>query len=227
MKPLPWRNALVFAAHGDDEIIGCGGTIARLKAQRARVTVAVFTSGDTSYATPGGKATIVKARLREMAACDRVLKIDRRINLGRPTQGVVNDRETYQDCVRIIRETRPDVIFTHAPQNKHRDHRAVCEASDEARWKASERVLADLGKPWTTPELYFYENHELFAWPSIVVDITPFFKTKLRAMRTQTTQLDVLESVFDRLEGVGKARGYRGGGYGEAFQLSNFMARRL
>jgi LmbE family N-acetylglucosaminyl deacetylase len=225
---LPWNNALVFCAHADDEIIGCGGTIARLRAQGARVTVAVYTVGETSYTTPGAKGTIAAARHGEMKACDRVLGISRRIKLGRPTQGVVNDRETYQLTTRIIREVRPDVIFTHAYGDKHRDHRAIAEMVDEARWKASEPVLADMGRPWYTPELYFFEIWELFPTPSIAVDITPFFKTKMRAMRTQASQMSVLGPVMEYLDGHARARGYLAGSrYGEAFLLSNRLPRRM
>lgn len=228
LSRLPWTNALVFCAHADDEIMGCGGTIARLKAQRSRVTVVVATTGETSYTTPAAKTTIAAARHREMDACDRALGIDRRIKLGRPTQGVANDRDTYQLCTRIIREVRPDVIFTHAYGDKHRDHRAIAEMVDEARWKASEPVLADMGKPWYTPELYFFEIWELFSNPTIAVDITPYFAAKMRAMRTQTSQMSVLGPVMDYLEGHGKARGYLAGGtYGEVFLLSNRLPKRL
>lgn len=226
--PLPWKNALVFCAHADDEIIGCGGTMARLKAQGSRVTVVVFTAGETSYTTPGAKGTIAAARHREMDACDRVLRVDRRLRLGCATQGVVNDRETYQRCTRIIREVRPDVIFTHAYGDKHRDHRAVAEMTDEARWKASEPVLADMGRPWYTPELYFFEIWELFPNPSIAVDISSFFETKMKAMHTQASQMSVLGPVMEYLEGHAKARGYLAGGrYGEAFLLSNRLPKRL
>jgi LmbE family N-acetylglucosaminyl deacetylase len=228
LPPLPWKNAMVFAAHGDDEIIGCGGTIARLKAQGSRVTVVVFTGGETSYTTVARKASILEERHKEMDACDRVLAIDRRILLGLPTQGVVNTRETYQTCVRIIREIRPDVIFAHEPDNKHRDHRAVIEIVDEARWKASEPVLADMGKPWYTQELFYFENKELFPWPTHVVDITPFLKKKLAAMRTQTSQMSVLGPIVDYLEAHARTRGTLGEcKYAEAFVLSDKLPKIL
>mgnify|MGYP003882503219 CR=1 FL=1 len=117
-----WNRVLVFAAHPDDEIIGCGGTIARLSAMGKRVFVVTFCAGETGYSTPEMKDKIAEMRRAEAEACNRVLGITERVILGKPTQGVVNDRETYQECVRLIRHYRPDVILTHWNEDKHRDH---------------------------------------------------------------------------------------------------------
>lgn len=219
-----WKRVLVFAAHPDDEIIGCGGTIARLSAMGRQVFVVTFCAGETGYSTPELKDKIAEIRRAEAEACDRVLGITERVILGKPTQGVVNDRETYQQCVRLIRYYRPDVIFTHWREDKHRDHRAICDITDEARWKAYENVLADFGEPWYTPELYYYEVLELFPHPSLLIDITDTFPKKLEAMQTQQSQFAVLPGVLEYIEGLAKVRGYaRGTRYAEAFLRSNLL----
>lgn len=219
-----WHRVLVFAAHPDDEIIGCGGTIARLTAEGKQVYVVTFCAGETGYATVEQRDTIAQVRQAEARACDQVLGITERVILGKPTQGVVNDRETYQQCVRLIRQYRPDVILTHWNEDKHRDHRAISALTDEARWKAYEHVLADFGEPWYTPELYYYEVLELFPHPSLVVDISDYLPKKLEAMQTQQSQFAVLPGVMDYIEGLAKVRGYaRGTRYAEAFLRSNLL----
>ncbi|GIV15978.1 MAG: bacillithiol biosynthesis deacetylase BshB1 [Armatimonadota bacterium] len=219
-----WQRVLVFAAHPDDEIIGCGGTIARLSAMGKQVFVVTFCAGETSYTTPEMKDKIAEVRRAEADACDRVLDITERVILGKPTQGVVNDRETYQECIRLIRRYRPDVIFTHWNEDKHRDHRAISTVTDEARWKAYENVLADFGEPWYTPELYYYEVLELFTHPSVLIDITDTFPKKQEAMQTQQSQFAVLPGIMDYIEGLAKVRGYaRGTRYAEAFLRSNLL----
>jgi LmbE family N-acetylglucosaminyl deacetylase len=225
-----WRRILVFGAHIDDEIIGPGGTIARLSKAGAEVTVVTFTGGtkDTGYSRVELKDKIAQLRREEAAAADRVLGVSERIFLGRPSQGVVNDTATYQECVRLIRHYKPDVIFTHWGEDKHRDHRAVSEVTDEARWKAWDHVLADLGEPYYTPELYFYEINELFPHPTILVDISDTITIKLEAMKCATSQLDVLPGVVSFIRGVGAARGFlRGTEYAEAFLRSNLLATPL
>ncbi|MCS7309120.1 MAG: PIG-L family deacetylase [Armatimonadetes bacterium] len=219
-----WKRVMVFAAHPDDEILGCGGTIARLSAMGREVFVVTFCLGETGYSAPELKQTIAETRRAEAAACDSILGVTERVILGKPTQGVVNDRETYQQCVQLIRRYRPDVIFTHWREDKHRDHRAICEITDEARWKAAENVLADMGQPWYTPELYYYEVLELFPHPSLLVDITDTFSKKVEAMQTQQSQFAVLPGIMEYIEGLAKVRGYaRGTRYAEAFLRSNFL----
>jgi N-acetylglucosamine malate deacetylase 1 len=225
-----WRRVLVFGAHVDDEIIGPGGTIARLNDMGAEVFVVTFTGGakDTGYSRADLKDKIADMRRAEAAAADAILGIKERIFLGRPSQGVINDTATYQECVRLIRQIKPDVIFSHWYEDKHRDHRAVAEITDEARWKAWDHVLADLGAPYYTPEFYFYEILELFPHPSVLVDITDTINTKIEAMEAMTSQLDVLPRVAQYIRGVGQARGFsRGSEYAEAFLGSNLLGTPL
>lgn len=230
MNLSDWRRVLVFGAHIDDEIVGPGGTIIRLSDAGAEVIVVTFTGGvqDTGYARTNWKDKIAEMRRAEAAEADRILGIKERIFLGKPTQGIVNDTETYQECVRLIRTIRPDVIFAHWYEDKHRDHRAVAQITDEARWKAWDHVLIDLGEPYYTPEFYFYECTELFPYPSILVDITQTIERKIAAMQAMKSQLEVLPRIIQYIRGLGHARGFlRGTDYAEAFLRSNFLATPL
>ncbi len=227
------ERVLVFGAHSDDETIGLGGTIAKLTEIGYEVIVVTFcwseagTWEDTGYARAEWKEAIAKMRRDEAVKADKILGVRKRIGLGLPTQGVVNDRATYQKVVKIIREIRPKVIFTHYYEDKHRDHRAVSHIVEEARWKASENVLADLGKPWYTPALFFYEVTELFTHPSHVVDITSTFNKKIEAMKAFKSQFDVLPGILDYIKGVAKARGFLiGVKYGEAFLDSHLLPQK-
>lgn len=221
-----WNRILVFGAHPDDEIIGLGGTIAKLSKMGKDIYVVTFTAGETGYSRPEEKDSIASTRLKEAKACDEILGIKERVVLGKPTQGIVNDRETYQECVKLIRKYRPDVIFTHWNKDKHRDHRAVSEITEEAWWKAQENVLADMGTPWRARELYFYEINDLFTFPSLLIDISDTLEFKLKAMETQVSQMDVLPNIMRYIEALAQVRGYlRGTKYAEAFLSSSFLGR--
>jgi N-acetylglucosamine malate deacetylase 1 len=221
-----WKRVLVFGAHVDDEVIGPGGTLACLSDLGVQITVVTFTGGDadTGYSRPEWKGKVGEMRREEARAIDKVLGIERRVFLGYPTQDVRNDVQTYQACVRLIREVRPDVIFAHWIEDKHRDHRAVAALADEARWKASENLMHDLGQPWYTPELFFFEILELFPHPSLLVDISAGLERKLAAMAAATTQLEVLPGIQNYIRGLGMARGYgRGSQYAEAYLQSSLL----
>ena len=46
---MNFEHVLVFCAHPDDEIIGVGGTMAKLSAQGTEVTIVGFSRGETGY----------------------------------------------------------------------------------------------------------------------------------------------------------------------------------
>src|SRR4051812_35283539 len=96
VKPIGWSRALVFGAHPDDEIIGCGGTLARLAAEGTHTVVVTFTDGATGYSKLEEANEIVEMRRAESEASAKILGIKELINLKFPTQALPNDRETYQ-----------------------------------------------------------------------------------------------------------------------------------
>jgi len=219
-----WKKVLVFCAHPDDEIIGCGGTLAKLSEQSATITVVMFTKGETGYTQVSQKRDFLQVKEEEINRYDHILGINKRIVLGKPCQGVINDKETYQQCIKILREERPEVVFTHNPADRHRDHLAVSQVTMEACWKASEPVLADYGEPWYVSQVFFFEIFELFSQPSLIVDITDTISKKKEAMQTQESQLSVLKGILQYMEGLALARGYLGKcKYAEAFLRSNIL----
>lgn len=227
------RRVMVFGAHGDDEIIGCGGTIARLANLGAEVTVVTCTKRETAYAKIEDKAGAADAAVREMAAANDVLGVKHREVLGLPNQAVTNDRDTFQRFVKLIRLYRPDVIFTHCPDDHHRDHRAVAELVDEARWKAWENLAPDWGAPHETQAVLRFEiMFDLIHKPDLIVTFSrEYLDKKLEAMRTQVSQLEVLKGIARGIEGLAMLRGSLVGGegtfFGEAFTISNFHPTRV
>jgi len=126
-------------------------------------------------------------RRKEAADCDRVLGIAQRIMLGRPDMALVNDKQTFKEVIRVVREVRPDAIFTFAPGDNHRDHRAAHELAVEARWQGGEPVSIDLGEPWHTPHLYYFARR-LPGGPAVEIDITDVYDKKVEAWSTQVSQ---------------------------------------
>lgn len=220
-------TALVFEAHADDCVIGMGGTVARLVAEGWQVVLVTVTRGETAYPRPELQGEVAEVRARETARAREILGLTTTpVAMERPCQGLVNDRDTYQDVVEIIRRVRPARIFTHQPGSKHRDHRACHAIVEEAWWKATERVLADRGAPFRAGALYLFEVTDLLARPSVIVDVSTTFETKLAALRAYESQFEVLPGIERWVKGVAMARGYMSGcAYGEAFHASTFLPR--
>ncbi|MFQ5810577.1 MAG: PIG-L deacetylase family protein, partial [Armatimonadota bacterium] len=182
---MNYETILVFGAHPDDEIT-MGGAMAKLSQQGAEVVVVIMTDGCEGYPREDMRDTIVELRRQEMAECDKVLGIRRRIAVGKPDMGLVNDKETLQECVRIIREVRPDALFTHGPHEHHRDHVNTHAISIEAQWHAGEPVVAALGAPYLTPHVYYYKG-VMDRRPSVVIDVSDTAHLKSLARGTQVS----------------------------------------
>jgi LmbE family N-acetylglucosaminyl deacetylase len=177
---------MVFGAHPDDEF-AMAGTIAKLSMKKVKVTVLTFTDGCEGYPLPEMKDTIVATRRKESNASDRVLGIHHHIHLEIPDMGLVNNKETILRCVHAIRKARPHAIFTHGPNESHRDHIAGHHISVEARWQAGEPVAAEFGPPWKTPHLYFYGGVDDVR-PHIFYDVSETEHKRLLARAAHVTQ---------------------------------------
>ena len=134
-------SILAAFGHPDDEGFGCGGTLALLAAQGARVTLVCGTNGDVgeisdpSLATPENLAQVRREELRRAAA---VTGISEPRFLGYRDSGMqaTKDNEhpdslfqadpqiVVAQLVTIMRETRPEVVITHDPSGGygHPDH---------------------------------------------------------------------------------------------------------
>lgn len=172
---LPARSLLVFAPHPDDEVFGCGGTLARAVDAGVAVRVVIVTQGDQ-----GGD---VSTRRRESQAAAKVLGAGREIPIEFWTEG---DREVA--CTeRLVLQMRAaiagsgaDWVLAPSPYEIHPDHRVVCRA-------ASEAFARQLAHDPAARLAFFEVGHPLFA--TDLVDITPVLGRKAAAMACFESQL--------------------------------------
>ena len=65
------ENVLVVAAHPDDEVLGCGGTIARLAQAGVKVDVLLIADGEKSRLTNEDTAELGKLKNKRQSAAER------------------------------------------------------------------------------------------------------------------------------------------------------------
>ncbi|MDP9238350.1 MAG: PIG-L family deacetylase [Chloroflexota bacterium] len=131
------KRILVFEAHGDDMEFLAGGTIAKFCALGHDVTVVVATDNDKgSFEQSAEEMRAV--RDNELNGAARVLGVSRMIPLGYSDGDLAfqtTPNKLRGQFMRIIREVKPDIVFTwdpFAPNEGHADHRAVAVAAGEA-----------------------------------------------------------------------------------------------
>ncbi len=127
-------NVLAIAAHGDDIEVQCGGTLAKCAARGDKVFMCVVTDGRGR--PKGNPDEIAEVRRKESLASAAVIGAEL-VWMGIPDGGLKPTDEFMAKFVNVIRETKPDVIITHPPEDYHPDHRytnqMVLDAAQLAR----------------------------------------------------------------------------------------------
>lgn len=192
---MHYERILAFGAHPDDEL-RMAAALAKFAQTGTHVTVVIFTDGCEGYPEPAQKENIVRIREEEAQAVQKVLGVQNYLNVGAPDMGLTNDKETLKKVIRIIREVRPQAIFTHGEKDRHRDHLATHTLSLEAAWHAGEPVSAILGPSWKTPHLYYYKN-TILEGPVVEMDVTDFAHVVPLAYATQVSQHTLFRRTRD------------------------------
>jgi N-acetylglucosamine malate deacetylase 1 len=132
------KQVLVVAAHPDDEVLGCGGAMARLAAEGAEVHVAFLADGVGSRGSAGAGEMLApdeqRARDQRRAAARRAGEI-----LGVSSVSFDDLPDNRLDSVpllditqrveALIAEYRPELLITHHAGDLNVDHRRVHQAA--------------------------------------------------------------------------------------------------
>ena len=213
------NSILIFAAHQDDETIGCGGTIAKFVEEHKIVNVCFATDGSTGSSVFASKRKIKQDRQREAQAAKRILGYKQIYNLGLSCQKITNDQKTFHKFIKLIRNVRPDLILTHSRNDKHRDHKSVHDLTIEAAWKSSENIHPELGRPHFVKDVWSYEITDPLRNPDYVVDINSVFHKKMDALKMYKSQSTIIKDIESYVTGLSMVRGYSAGVMrGEAFK---------
>lgn len=186
-------NVLLIAAHPDDEVLGCGGTIARYAAEGAAVSILILANGLSSRADydPVRDAPLMKLHHERAERAARLLGAREVVLAGFPDQKMdtVPLLEITQRIEREIARVEPEVVFTHHGGDLNLDHVITFRATMTAT-----RPMA--GRP--VKRLYSYEVGSSTEWsfqqfapafhPTTFVDIAAHLETKIAAMQVYESE---------------------------------------
>jgi len=177
------REVLVLAPHPDDEIIGCGGTLLRLIASGARVTVIHATDGGASLALRGASEDSRRTtRIEEARAVGRTLGA-REVLFWR------EDNRQFRPCEQRsvelrawIEARRPSLIFTPFVTDVHDDHLTLN--------RILARALATAAIDLSSTSIVCYEVWSLVP-ANLFCDITAFASRRDDLLRLYRTAMKV------------------------------------
>jgi LmbE family N-acetylglucosaminyl deacetylase len=185
------ESVLTIQAHQDDSDIACGGTIAKLTKMGKKVTYLLLTDGRHGVPDPEISAVeAIKMRNEEQMRAAKVLGVGDVRFLDFPDQRLDSSLELRRRLIGIIRDTKPDIVFTFDPWRPYegnRDHIHTGKMALEAAGFAYDMYEY----PEKNAELQMVLEMYLFQpfLPDTWIDITDTIDVKLEAIRQHETQL--------------------------------------
>ena len=194
----PALKIVVTGGHPGDPECGCAGTIARY-ADLGHEVVLLYLNRGEGYCGTAALARCGEIRTAEAQKACAGLKA-RALFAGQVDGQAVIDAAHYDAYARVLTAERPDVVFTHWPIDRHRDHRAISLMTLDAFWKS--------GKSFA---LYYYEVAEdtsMFS-PAEYVDISAVEPRRLAACYAHASQQP--DKWYPKQVEITKSRGREGG----------------
>ena len=179
------KKALVVAAHPDDEILGCGGTIHRLSSSGAEVDILILADGESSRKEENPDSRM-SAREKQAAKAAAILGANKPqlLNLADQRLDTYPLLEIIQSVEDIVERIKPDVVLTHHEHDLNADHR-ICHQAVVTACRplpgSTFRGIYAFEIPSST-DFAFGKGGEGFQ-PSCFVDITQNFSAKIEALK--------------------------------------------
>ena len=181
------HTVLVIAPHPDDEVLGCGGVVARHAANGDEVHVVIVTRGIPELFA---SSHVEKAR-EEARAASELLGVSnlRFLDFPAPRLNVVANHE-LADCIRaIINATQPSTVYMPHHGDLHADHRAVHRATLVAARPLSACPVLKL-LSYECPSETEWGSSEYCFIPTVFVDISSYLQSKQKALACYQSQLE-------------------------------------
>lgn len=216
-------RVLALGAHPDDVEVYCAGTLRKYIIRGDKVTILHACTGDKGNFTIPPEEM---ARIRDQESIRAGKVIGSKVGtLGFSDAELEDSQENMERFVKAIREVNPDVIFTHSPEDYHKDHEMTSKLVIDASFMVTiPNVCPEVPFMEKVPQIYFMEPYTGIGFhPTEYVDITDTMPAKLEMMKCHESQITWLMEhdhldILDYIETSGKYRGFQCGvTYAEGF----------
>jgi len=224
--------ALIVAAHPDDEVLGCGATIARLSCEGWTVHVHIVAEGSTSRddVRDVAKHSENLSELRKAAKiANAILGAHSLAFSGMPDNRM--DGIELLDIVKLVdgdvQRLKPQLVLTHHSSDVNIDHRIIHDAV----------VAACRPQPGhSVRELLFFEIASSTEWrpgasaqpfmPDTYFDISAFIDKKIEALRAYSSEMRPFPHARS-IEAIEALARWRGATVGRAAAEAFMQGRRI
>ncbi|MEK9569874.1 MAG: PIG-L deacetylase family protein [Paracoccaceae bacterium] len=199
------RRILVFAAHPDDEVLGCGASIARLTHRGDKVQVVFLADGFASR-NNGDDRTMPARKAAKLLGCEVPIFLNFADNQM--------DKAPLLDIVKEVEEIvgwfLPNIVYTHHYGDLNIDH------------QVTHRAVMTACRPqpdFCVREIYSFEVLSASHWQSIsmsrnfspnyFVDVSDFIATKMKALDCYMSEMREFPHArsYEAVKSLSKLRG--------------------
>ena len=182
------KKILVFAAHPDDELLGCGATL--LKYQRKGFKIKSFFFGDGESSRNINKKLILKSIIRREK---QAIEVSKKGKFQKPVFKRLPDNRLdtipLLDIVKFIEKqiklNKPEIIFTHFENDLNIDHQIIYKAvltASRPLSKAFVKKIYSFEIPSSTDFSLSRNSKKIFN-PNVFVEVEKTIKNKLNLLR--------------------------------------------
>ena len=181
-------NVLVIAPHPDDEVLGCGGTIAKYAEKGDSVYVAIVTKGDLPLFDP----SFIEQGREECRKADSYLGVKETIFMDFPAARLeeVPRYELNDAFIKLVQRIKPDIVFLPHRGDMQLDHKMTVDAAMVALRPKYKHVVG---------KIYSYETVSETGWdapntvnefiPTVYKDISKQIKKKIESLSQFKSQI--------------------------------------
>lgn len=216
------EKILFVSVHPDDETLGCGGTIIKLKNEGISVNWLNLTGGSLDHPY-GFSKEILDNREKLITLINQTYGFESFINLNYPSQmlDTLDARIIIGGIKEAYDEILPDTLFIPNRSDIHSDHRVAFDAlfSAAKQFRASYIKRIYMYETLSETEFALSLIERVFI-PNTFVDISDHFEEKIRIMQMYDTEImpDPYPRSIHAIKSLAAYRGSRiGTTYAEAF----------
>jgi len=223
MPKDPSKRILVVAAHPDDEVLGCGATIARYISSGSRVLVLLLGMGLRSRRDERNSEEKINILHKESISANKIIGVAKIVQEDFPDNAF--DSVPLLDIVRAIENVcsdfNPGVVYTHSEYDVNVDHRLAFRAT---------QAVCRPTKANSIKEVYSFEVPSSTEWnfggnrfaPNVFVDVGRFMEEKKKALAAYSSEMRKFPHPrsMEYIDSLSRVRGAQSGcRFAEAFQL--------
>lgn len=180
------KTILIIAAHPDDEVLGCFGTVSRLIQEGYEAYTLILGEGKTSRGEGHKEIEILR---KEIEKANKSIGIKKVFIESFPDNSFdsVPLLDIVKKIIEIKEKIKPDIIFTHYEKDLNIDHQITYKAVTTATRPMKEESVK---------EIYSFEilsstewNYPLSFSPDIFWDISETLNSKIEAMKCYKSEL--------------------------------------